>query len=594
MARHGPIRRAQVSRRPSLARLRRLWSDAMPLLDKIAQSAVFAYTSIFLIQLKVIWGMWEFRDLPSGDTAAYFIGASQWAESFSIPGFAWSPLYQIYYGSLQWVTSDVYDVTILHRVVLVLGATLLVLAVLRRLLSPGIAWVLAVWWALLPPNFDALYEVYLFAVVPAMIAVLVATSRSGPGARSAVFVILFVSAFMARNEVIVAALAWGGIWIAYEIWQRWRGKEGPSLKRLAVAFALPALLVGSLAMFALISSRDGGGINGNRQGFTMCQVYAYTFQQRNDIQKTEPYKNCEKLMESEFGQRYPTYADALQANPVAMGEHFLWNLRLLPYGIQLMLFNGTSGPRNMNPDYIPTVHSSMPVGLLSVALAAFVLAGLSLLWRQRRMWWDTWLRERSWGWVALICLGISVLVAVFLTRPRPAYMFSLTVLLLAVIGMCAIVLTRRWPKLGKVRVVLPVAALIMLIALPSYYNKDYVTPQNGTDRPLLEDFNRLDPFKEQLQGQTRIQLLSLDFPGELCSYVGRTLPCAGFPLASGLNKAGASAGVGDLIRAKNLNAIYADETIATNPAMDQLLDKLERGKWRRLLRLPGAGRVGGC
>ena len=138
---------SQASRRPSSARLKRLWADAVPLLDRIAQSAAFAYTSIFLIQLKVIWGMWEYRDLPSGDTAAYFIGASQWADSFGVPGFAWSPLYQIYFGSLQWITSDVYDVTILHRIVLVLAATLLVLAVLRRLLSPGIAWVLAVWWA---------------------------------------------------------------------------------------------------------------------------------------------------------------------------------------------------------------------------------------------------------------------------------------------------------------------------------------------------------------------------------------------------------------------------------------------------------------
>ena len=197
----------------------------------------------------------------------------------------------------------------------------------------------------------------------------------------------------------------------------------------------------------------------------MCQVYAYSYQQRNDIQETEPYKSCASLMEREFGNPAPTYAEALTANPAAMGEHFLWSLRLLPYGIQLTLFNGTSGPQDMNPDYIPTSHSSVPVGILSVGLAVFVLVGLSLLWRQRREWWDTWLRERSWGWIALICLGISVLVAIFLTRPRAAYMFNLTVLLLAVTGMCAMVMARRWPKLGKLRAVLPVAALGMLIAL---------------------------------------------------------------------------------------------------------------------------------
>ena len=33
-----------------------------------------------------------------------------------------------------------------------------------------LAWLLAAWWAVLPVNFDTLYEVHLFALLPVLAA----------------------------------------------------------------------------------------------------------------------------------------------------------------------------------------------------------------------------------------------------------------------------------------------------------------------------------------------------------------------------------------------------------------------------------------
>src|SRR4051812_17280956 len=100
-------------------------------LTRIAASAPFAYGSILAIQAKVLWGIWNYRDLTPGDTAAYFVAASQWADHLRVSAVFY-PLYHVLWGSLMWIVSDPYAVTILHRILIAIGTTLLLLAVLRR------------------------------------------------------------------------------------------------------------------------------------------------------------------------------------------------------------------------------------------------------------------------------------------------------------------------------------------------------------------------------------------------------------------------------------------------------------------------------
>src|SRR3954454_15472102 len=107
-------------------------------LDRVACSAWFAYGSIFLLQSKLLWGIWDHLDLSSGDTSYYFVAASGWSSSLDVNPVHY-PLYTVPWGSLMWLVHEPYAVTILHRVLIALGASLIVLAVLRRLLSPRIA-----------------------------------------------------------------------------------------------------------------------------------------------------------------------------------------------------------------------------------------------------------------------------------------------------------------------------------------------------------------------------------------------------------------------------------------------------------------------
>src|SRR4051794_38473678 len=74
------------------------------------------------------------------------------------------------------LSSDAEFVTLAHRLVIVLVLAALVLAVMRKFLPHPIAWLLTAWWVVLPINFDALYEVHLFGLIPLLAAILLAAN----------------------------------------------------------------------------------------------------------------------------------------------------------------------------------------------------------------------------------------------------------------------------------------------------------------------------------------------------------------------------------------------------------------------------------
>src|SRR6478752_1440830 len=88
----------------------RLW----PALGSFLRGPCFAYGMLALLQLRVVWGAWRYRDLTGGDCGGYFLSAFRW---FSVGKVCavWSPLYTMFYGSLMWLTRDPYSVTLLHR-----------------------------------------------------------------------------------------------------------------------------------------------------------------------------------------------------------------------------------------------------------------------------------------------------------------------------------------------------------------------------------------------------------------------------------------------------------------------------------------------
>jgi hypothetical protein len=549
-------------------------------LDGVAGSAWFAYGSILLIQAKVLWGIWEHRDLTGGDTTQYFIQASHWTHGFHLDP-VWSPLYDFFWGSLRWFVDDPYASTILHRVLIVIAATVLVLAVLRRLLSPGIAWALAVWWAILPINYDVLYEVHLFALLPELLAVLIALTWTGLRMRAGVFTVLLAATVLMRNEVAVAVAVWTVAWILYEVRARRRG-EGTEPRRLLRSAVLPTLGVAALTTAVALSSAEGHFVHrfNEHAELSNCQAYAAGYQQRNDDFKGNPFTGCARLMERDFGKPMPSMADAFRANPGAIGAHYLWNTRLLPYGLQLMLFDRISaGGQNRDPDYISVRARSSAAFVGSVLLIVFVAGGLVLLWRDRRRWWENWLADRAWGWMALGALAGTAVIAALWQRPRPEYLYVLSVGILALIGTCAMAYADRWPASKRIRAAIPIAALLLVVLLPAHFTSGYVTPQvDRPERPQKEMVDRLYPIRTELRGH-EVKLLATS-AGAGCAYLGGDDPCNPVfwkPILAG-ERSGA---VAEALAARRVDFIYLDEVELQRPYFQEVVREAEAAGWTR-------------
>jgi len=221
----------------------------------------FAYITILIFQFKRIWGLWNYRDLPLGDTPHYFTYACEWYRHLHV-GLAWSPLYTAFYGSFLNFSHDAYLVTNLHRVVLVLLAAALVLAVFRQLLPHPIAWLTAAWWSVLSVNHNAPYEVHVFALLPDLIAWLVILRGSGPWSRGIGLAIFLGATFLVRNELIVAVVCWAGMCLLREWTSRRAAPVGKTLPllRVSLAYALPAamacLVVGWFYSRAIVKGAD--------------------------------------------------------------------------------------------------------------------------------------------------------------------------------------------------------------------------------------------------------------------------------------------------------------------------------------------------
>ena len=567
------------------------------MLKRIGGSAWFAYGSILLIQAKVLWGIWEHRDLTGGDTTQYFIQASRWTHGFHLDP-VWSPLYDFFWGSLHWLVDDPYAATILHRVLIVFAATILVLAVLRRLLSPGIAWALAVWWAVLPINYDLLYEVHLFALLPELVAVLIALAWTGLRMRAGVFAALLASTLLMRNEVVIALAVWTGAWIVYELRVRRQGAPTAPRKLLG-AVGIPLVVIAAVMGGVAASSLRGDFVHrfNEHAELSICQAYAVGYQQRHEDFRGNPFTGCPRLMERDFAKPMPSMLDAIDANPGAIGAHYLWNARLLPYGLQLMLFDRISaGGQNRDPDYVPVTTESTAAFVASLLLIGFVAGGLVLLWRDRRRWWERWLAPRAWGWLALGALAATAILAALWQRPRPEYLYAFSVGILALVGACAMAYADRWPLLKRAGSAIPLAAVLLVVFVPPRFTSSYVTPQVGRPgRPVKDMVDRLYPSRSELRGEEVKFLATSAGPG--CAYLGGDDPCKPIlwkPIVPGVR----TGVVAQALARRGVDFIYLDQVELRNPAFREAAREAEAAGWTRdpisagdswlLLRRPGS------
>jgi hypothetical protein len=480
-----------------------------------------AYVLLVLLQLKVIWNDWKLRDLTSGDTSSYFVNAARWAESGTVD-IVWSPLYASYYGTLLLMTGDAANATWIHRTIITFTTAVLVLATMRQFLPPVAAWLVAAWWTMLESAFSVHYEVHVFAIIPLLAAILVATKFRGVWGRALTIAILAVAAVLIRNEYAVAALLFGGCCGLWELRQLIALKSGRMayVVRQVSTYAAPlvgvALLVGFYYSRSIVKFPELVKHSEPKHTLNICQVYAVGYQQRYEDWKLSPWTECQDLMTRQFGAPLPSLGAALRANPPAMIEHFLWNAELTPNGIQVSLFNAMAG--SVTPDYGPVPISREPVLILSAIALAVIVVGCALFVSRFGGWARRSVAASGWGWAVLICSVCVTMLVIPVERPRPEYIYPLTLLLMTMVGMSVSLMHALLPAAVKRVTVLlaPLALLGVLIVAPSYY----ASPEHRKPQGLLREYQTLKPYTE-LVSRPETVFLKGDYAGDLAGYLGR-------------------------------------------------------------------------
>ncbi len=573
----------------------------------LGRSSWVAYPAIALLQLKVLWGAWIYRDLTQGDTASYFQRALLWHQTGRID-LNWSPLYTAFYAWCYGITGDVYAATVLHRVLIVLAVTLLVLALFRRLASPGVAWLAAAWWAVVPFNFDV-FEVHVFAILPLVAAPLAVLLWPGPRGRGIALAIMAGASVLVRNEMAVVAALLTVLFVAWEWRYTARSGEGPpsGFRTLGLAYGVPLAVSGALILFfvarSVIPLSDLRRAYRPKHTINMCQAYAFGYKQRHPEWTKNHWTECSELMQARFGEPYPTLGTMLRANPRAVLRHFAWNVRLLPAGTQLSLFSAMSA--GATPDYGPVPVRPRKALLLSGLLAALIAAGLATFARARPLVGaaDDRGRETVLGWLSLVpAAAVVVFLIVPTQRPRPEYLYGLSLPIVAAAAWSAGTLLRRFRLFERLSFFTPVAMTCALFVAWRYY-----VPAAGaaTVRPFLETVRRLEPF-QRLISDPRTVFAAGPHSFSLRRYLVRVDPgsyarAALRPQAEWMSEQGLAPQVigplelGDprddepiepFLSHHGVNLVYLDEATCrawrANPVHRQFLETLGTNRWRTL------------
>jgi hypothetical protein len=264
---------------------------------------------------------------------------------------------------------------------------------------------------------------------------------------------------------------------------------------------------------------------------------------------------------------------ALRANPSAMLGHFWWNMRLLPSGLQVLLFNYRSGAAN--PDYAPTFQSNI-VLVPSLAACAIVALGAYFSFSERKKWrvasfWESALETRIWAWIALGCACLAVGGAILTNRPRPSYLFILGITIRALVGLCLYLVIRRWPKLKGIGLVAALLLAGTALVLPSWYE------HAPSPRPLLQAYRRLKPF-EKFFHEPKELLVSVGYGTELSSYAGECY-CAAKQFVELRNQVTPDRTLAQAFDQAGATLFLADELILADPVAKEFVANARQFHW---------------
>ena len=551
-------------------------------LNSLARNARFAYLTIILLQLKVMMGLWRYQDLTMGDTASYFRASLRWAQDGEV-NIVWSPLYTAFLGTLHLFLDNAFWTLVAARLLIAVLASVLVLAVLRRLLPHPLAWIVAAWWAILPITFDTVYTVHLFAALFPLAIFAVVAYVPGRYGRGIALGLFLATAILVRNEYMLATLLWTGLVFVYE-WKQVRTGPPASWPHLARAYGLPVLA--ALVLIAFFLSRSVVGFSnfsehaGPKHTLNVCQIYAFNRIQQGDPWQKSPWLECHEIMERDFGVPEPTFGEAFRRNPGAILGHVWWNIQLIPAGTQLGLFNRYGG--GANPDYIPAEEAPL-VWISLLGLVLLWILGLWWIWQNRRYWWEHQFRPNAFVWLAMGCATVVAFIVMGMQRPRPSYLFVYTFSLMAVTGLSVRVLLRN-TFLERTAWLMPIAAILAILLIPSHYSPGYENHHGYQGQDLRQAYNRIRPLMQAVPPTDTTVVVARRFTPQLCMYM-RTTACTGLTFNPLMARKPDNVSSLAYLRQQEVDWLYLDPLLLRNPATQALRDTLLAHRWT----LVGAG-----
>jgi hypothetical protein len=558
------------------------WQRVIAYAEKAIANPFVAYATIAVLQLRVIWNIWKYADLTSGDTSYYFVDAASWAHGLH-ENLVYYPLYDAFWGTILAVVHDVYAAAIIHRVAIILAAALLVLALMRSLLGPALGLLIAAWWVIVPANYDVLYEVHLFGVLPILLAVLVVTRaprREGLGIAVA---ILLASAVLVRTELIAAAAILAVAVVVYEIRglrRDYRTARFSYLQAYVVPLMVAGLLIGGAYARSYVQGHAAWQQLQAKEETNFCESYAVSFQQRHPIRFAgNPFTECSPLIQQTFGRPMPTILQAVAANPRAVAGFGAWNAQLLPGGLQVALVGATAFEND--PGFRPVTENSTYALVLSVVLLIATIAGLGVAAREGKLSLHRAPPQTRWVAITLASIAVSTLLVVLTTRPWAEYMYGLTICALVLIGVSVSVLLRRvGPRILAAAALATV--LVLIILLPSIYSPG--------PRPTYEGIQHLQVVRAQLQRPGSV-LVAQDSSNELCNYLAYSYQrtCAPTYWPTLRSQVTARTTAGQVLDRIHATAIYADSGMLADPIIAGLVAAPRVQGWQQIAQGSGPG-----
>jgi hypothetical protein len=461
--------------------------------------------------------------------------------------------------------------------VIILAVTLLVLALMRSLLGPVLGLLIAAWWAIIPANYEVLYEVHLLGAVPILLAVLVVARvprREGVGAAVA---ILLASAVLVRTELIAAAAILALVLVAYELRELRRGRPGTRssyLRAYVVPMAVAFLLIGGAYARSHVQGHEAWNLLQAKEESNFCTVYADAFQQRHPTKFTgNPFTECSPLMQHDFGRPMPTILQAATANPRAVAAFAAWNAQLVPGGLQVGLF-GASAFEN-EPGFLPVSENSTYALVLSIVLLIAVIAGLIAFVRDDEASLHNLSSRTRWIAITLASVAAATILVALTSRPWSEYMYGLTICALVVIGLAASIQLRR---VGGGRILAPVAlvtVLVLIVTTSSMYGPGA--------RPIYEGVHHLQVVQRRLQQPSSV-LVAGENDNELCNYLAysyqRMCTPLFWPTLRAENTSATSAG--QLLDRAHAAVLYADASVLSDPLVAKLVAAPRSQGWQQI------------